>query len=260
MMMMMKFARVPLINPLRRNEMLLTVRSLSRLSFSSSHPPSTRLHNEVSEKVKTTYAYTASSLALTGLSGCVFYHLGFGEYLAMSSPFASFAIQMMTITPLLVGTIVTDMNQKPILKKALWTGFNAAMGASCCLAGYFGGPLITEAAMITGTMMCGLSAVAFKSNPYELAKYEGPLRTGLTGLVFVGFLGLLSPNPIFQNISLYGGLVVFSGLTITDTRRLITNAEEKGQNYDPINESLSIYLNAINLFVRVLSILSKRRD
>eukprot|EP01039_Chlorochromonas_danica_P000748 gene748-812_t len=197
---------------------------------------------------------------MTGLSGCVFYHLGFGEYLAMSSPFACFAMQMMALTPLLVGTIVTDMNQKPILKKALWMGLNTAMGASCCLVGYFGGPLITEAAIITGTMMCGLSAVGFKADPYQLAKYEAPLRTGLTGLVVVGLLGLFSPNPLFQNISLYGGLVVFSGLTITDTRRLITNAEERGQNFDPINESLAIYLNSINLFVRVLSILSKRRD
>eukprot|EP00981_Chlorochromonas_danica_P012338 scaffold4841_cov259-Ochromonas_danica.AAC.11 len=182
MMMMMRLARIPLMNTIRRNELLLTARSLSRLSYSSSHPPSTRLHNEVSEKVKSTYAYTAGGLAMTGLSGCVFYHLGFGEYLAMSSPFACFAMQMMALTPLLVGTIVTDMNQKPILKKALWMGLNTAMGASCCLVGYFGGPLITEAAIITGTMMCGLSAVGFKADPYQLAKYEAPLRTGLTGL------------------------------------------------------------------------------
>jgi len=55
------------------------------------------------------------------------------------------------------------------------------------------------------------------------------------------------------NIWLYGGLLLFSAFVLYDVQKLIHNAKTK-PFYDPINESLGIYLDSIMLFERFLII------
>lgn len=57
------------------------------------------------------------------------------------------------------------------------------------------------------------------------------------------------------SISLYGGLVLFSMFMLYDTQRIVRKAEAY-HDFDPINESISIYLNTINIFIRLAQILS----
>lgn len=66
---------------------------------------------------------------------------------------------------------------------------------------------------------------------------------------------------LMQGISLYGGLVVFSGLVLWDTKKIIQHAENTydTRKLSPINESLGIYLDFINLFIRILAIMDNRR-
>ena len=66
---------------------------------------------------------------------------------------------------------------------------------------------------------------------------------------------------VMHNVSLYGGLVVFSGLVLWDTKKIIAHAENvsDARQLSPINESLGIYLDFINLFVRILAIMENRR-
>ncbi|VDP53084.1 unnamed protein product [Schistosoma mattheei] len=76
------------------------------------------------------------------------------------------------------------------------------------------------------------------------------------------------------SISLYGGLLLFSGFLLYDTQHVIRRAEShpppnfylptnKGfQNpealkpFDPINNSIRILLDAVNIFVRIAVMLS----
>jgi FtsH-binding integral membrane protein len=66
---------------------------------------------------------------------------------------------------------------------------------------------------------------------------------------------------IMQNVSLYGGLAVFSGLVLWDTKKVIAHAENvhDARELSPINESLGIYLDFINIFVRILAIMDSSR-
>lgn len=66
---------------------------------------------------------------------------------------------------------------------------------------------------------------------------------------------------LFENVSLYGGLVVFSGLVLWDTQKIIAHAEhaQYGKRLSPINDAIGIYLDFINLFVRILAIMDSRR-
>ena len=75
----------------------------------------------------------------------------------------------------------------------------------------------------------------------------GMLGMGLAGLIGISLLSIFYPSPALFNIWLYGGVLVFSGFTLYDVQKIIYAAKTK-QHYDPINMSLEIYLDAINLF------------
>ena len=66
---------------------------------------------------------------------------------------------------------------------------------------------------------------------------------------------------VMHNVSLYGGLAVFSGLVLWDTKKMIAHAENvrDARQLSPINESLGVYLDFINLFIRILYIMDNRR-
>ena len=66
---------------------------------------------------------------------------------------------------------------------------------------------------------------------------------------------------VMENVSLYGGLVVFSGLVLWDTKKIIEHAEKAHdkRQLSPINESLGIYLDFINIFLRILKIMDGQR-
>merc|ERR1711983_532995 len=64
------------------------------------------------------------------------------------------------------------------------------------------------------------------------------------------------------SIALYGGLILFSGFLLYDTQRIIKKAENHPnygygiQKYDPVNNSISIFMDAVNIFVRIAQILA----
>jgi growth hormone-inducible transmembrane protein len=51
--------------------------------------------------------------------------------------------------------------------------------------------------------------------------------------------------------SIYGGFLLFGCFVFYDTHRIIIKAEQSTDQYDPLNESLSIYLNTLNILMRI---------
>ena len=66
-----------------------------------------------------------------------------------------------------------------------------------------------------------------------------------------------------QNLRWRAKLAVFGGFTLYDTQRILQKARmiEGGAPipYDPLNESISLELNFINLFIRILTILMNQQ-
>ncbi len=62
------------------------------------------------------------------------------------------------------------------------------------------------------------------------------------------------------SIALYGGLVLFSGFLLYDTQKIIHKSETHPQygmrKFDPINSSIGIYMDTINIFIRIAQILA----
>jgi len=93
----------------------------------------------------------------------------------------------------------------------------------------------------------------------------GPLAIGLGG-VFAASIGsmFLPPTTVLgaglYSIALYGGLVIFSGFLLYDTQRIVRAAEThspySSRRFDPVNASISIYMDTINIFIRMATILA----
>ena len=78
---------------------------------------------------------------------------------------------------------------------------------------------------------------------------------GCMGMMGVGVASMFFPgNPALFNIWLYGGLVLSGGLVLYRTQKLIHQAKTE-YKFDPINHSVGFYLDAVNIFVRLVMIL-----
>jgi len=114
-------------------------------------------------------------------------------------------------------------------------------------------PIIFDALFATGFTMGGLGLVAYNAPSEQFLKWGGMLGMCCAGLIGVSFAQMFWPSPALFNIWLYGGLLLFSAFTLFDVQKIIHNAKTE-QNWDPVNESLGIYLDAIILFERFLII------
>ena len=91
----------------------------------------------------------------------------------------------------------------------------------------------------------------------------GALGMGL-GVVFMASLGSMFLPPTtalgagLYSISMYGGLVLFSGFLLYDTQKIIYKAEATHPmaKYDPINSSIGIYMDTVHIFIRIAQILA----
>jgi growth hormone-inducible transmembrane protein len=175
-----------------------------------------------------------------------------------------------------------------LAKHAAWLLHTGVMGvvlAPMCLAG---GPALFRAAWYTAGIVAGLSATAMCAPSEKFLTMAGPLSMGF-GVVFVSCLGsfFFPPHTALgaglASIVVYGGLILFSGFLLYDTQRVIKRAESTptqghsaivydqfGQEFprhgmvggwDPINAQLSIYMDVLNIFIRIamMQMGSKRR-
>jgi len=130
-----------------------------------------------------------------------------------------------------------------------------------------GGPILYRAAWYTAGMVGGLSTVAACAPSDKFLYMGGPLAMGF-GVVFASSLAsaFLPPTTALgagvASLSLYGGLILFGGFILYDTQKIIHRAENHPnygfglKPYDPINNSIGIYVDTLNIFIRIAQILA----
>ncbi|XP_012256570.1 growth hormone-inducible transmembrane protein-like [Athalia rosae] len=222
----------------------------------------------VKERIRSTYMYFGGSILVTAA----------GAALCLRSPTMMNLVARqgwLALGATMVAMIGSGMVARSIpyspgfgAKQVAWmvhTGIMGAVLAPMCL---LGGPLVARAALYTAGVVGGLSTVAVCAPSDKFLYMGGPLAIGL-GVVFVSSLGsmFLSPTTVLgaglHSMALYGGLILFSGFLLYDTQRIIKNAQihpvaplAQMRPYDPINNAISIYLDTVNIFIRILTILA----
>jgi len=117
---------------------------------------------------------------------------------------------------------------------------------------------IAMALLGTGAIFAGFTAMSLVAKRGAMLKFGGPLIGSLLAIIVLQIAGWFFPAlaPIAFNISLYGGLGIFSLFIAWDTQRMIESAQEGKK--DVVGDSLSMFLNVINIFIRLLSIFTRR--
>ncbi|XP_006903044.1 PREDICTED: growth hormone-inducible transmembrane protein-like [Elephantulus edwardii] len=219
----------------------------------------------VKDRIHSTYMYLAGSIGLTALSALAVTRTSMlmnfmlrGSWVTVGATFAA-----MIGAGMLVRSI--PYHESPGPKHLAWLLHSGVMGAVVAPLTILGGPLLIRAAWYTAGIVGGLSTVAMCAPSEKFLNMGAPLGVGL-GLVLVSSLGsmFLPPTSVagatLYSVAMYGGLVLFSMFLLYDTQKVIKCAEITptygAQKYDPINSMMGIYMDTLNIFMRVATMLA----
>jgi len=219
----------------------------------------------VKQRIRDTYLYFGGGLVVTAAAATA----------AARSPMVmNFMMKnsMLSIGATIAAMIGTGMVCRSIpytpgvgAKQATWLLHASVVGAVVAPLTMLGGPLLVRAAWYTAGVVGGLSAVAACAPSEKFLNMGGILGAGL-GVVFVSSLGsaFFPPSTALGSglyaMSVYGGLVLFSLFLLYDTQKIIKSAETypvyAERPFDPVNSSISIYMDTINIFIRIAMMLA----
>jgi len=123
-------------------------------------------------------------------------------------------------------------------------------------------PLIIPTALgMTAAIFGTMTALSFFAKKKSFLSLGLPLFGGTLVLLGAGIAAFMVPvtsvwYPILHNVSLYGGLALFSAYIAYDTQRIV--AEFEAGHKDVIAHAVSMFINLQGIFVRLLAILGRR--
>merc|ERR1712217_511719 len=159
----------------------------------------------------------------------------------------------LTIGCMLVLQSIPQENVVP--KHLAWVGFNGAMGLTLCPMVAMGGVVLQQAAVVTGIIVGSRSAVAACAPDDQFLSWGPYLGCGLGVMIAASFGSMFFPgSAMLHNVLLYGGLGLFGCYVCYDTQKIKYHCE-LDEHYDPINRGIGLYMDTINIFVRVAQIL-----
>uniref|UniRef100_A0A0N5AF69 Growth hormone-inducible transmembrane protein n=1 Tax=Syphacia muris TaxID=451379 RepID=A0A0N5AF69_9BILA len=230
----------------------------------------------VRDRLKSTYGYLIGSLGITAASAVMATRSPAIMNLVSGGSLMTLFISLAAIIG--SGMLVQAIDyENTVLKHAAWLAHTAIFGAFLAPLCFLGGPTLIRAAWYTAGIAAGLSFTAVTAPSERFLNMAGPLAMGL-GVVFVANIGtfFLPPTSVagasLASIVIYGGLILFSAFLLHDTQRVVKQAEgypmrsnrmmqygefSRGQyrGFDPINAQISIYLDILNIFIRMAMIL-----
>ena len=221
----------------------------------------------VRHRIRDTYMYFGGSLIATaGTAVAIFRNPTLFRMVSANGMVAMFA----SIAALIGSSMICrSIEYKPGFgaKQISWLVHTAVVGAVVAPLAILGGPLLVRAAWYTAGVVGGLSTIAMCAPSDKFLNMGGPLAVGL-GVVFMSSIGSMFIPPTsslglgLYSIVMYGGLVLFSAFLLYDMQKIIHAAEAVPhpayavKPYDPVNASMSIYMDTINIFIRIAMMLA----
>lgn len=114
--------------------------------------------------------------------------------------------------------------------------------------------------------MFGAAAIYGKTTKKDLTSLGSYLLMGLIGIIIAGIVNIFIQNSMLNFITSIIGIIIFIGLTAYDVQKIKAFSESVGTgNQEQITQvatmgALSLYLDFINIFLKLLSLFGKRRD
>jgi FtsH-binding integral membrane protein len=155
-----------------------------------------------------------------------------------------------------------------VMKYGFWTAFNVSQAAILSPLLFLQPALLARAGLYTVGMMGSIAFVGATAKQEKYLWIGGPLLAGVAIVALSGLAPLVIPVTATrtlmwtENIWLYGGLAVFGGFTLYDTQKVLHHARlaERGlMKRDAVNESISLELDFLNIFIRMVQILGMQQ-
>ncbi|KAK4135898.1 hypothetical protein BT67DRAFT_448798 [Trichocladium antarcticum] len=211
-----------------------------------------------------TFMHTGLGIGIMGLSAYQMVQSGFVYRLMVTNPW----IVGIGGLALSIGSMIATRSIEPdnyIPKYACWGVFNATQAALIAPLMTIAPPaLLARAGLYTLAMMGSISFVGATAKQDKYLYIGGPLLAGAAIVAVSGFAPLVLPATavrtlaISESLWLYGGLAVFGGFTLYDVQKVLHHARLAQAGVikeDPVNESISLELDFLNIFVRMVQIL-----
>jgi growth hormone-inducible transmembrane protein len=219
----------------------------------------------VKQRIQDTYLYFGASIGISAASAAAVFRSPTLLRLVSSNGWLSiigtFALMIGS------GMVARSIPYSPGFgsKQLAWITHSAILGMVLAPLCFVGGQIMVRACWYTAGIVGGLSTISICAPSEKFLNMGAPLAIGL-GVVFASSIGSMFLSPAtalgasLYSMSLYGGLLLFSGFLLYDTQKIIKRAENHPPfgfaPYDPINNSISIYLDTLNIFIRIVTILA----
>jgi FtsH-binding integral membrane protein len=208
------------------------------------------------------FKYTGGGLVLTALAARSLFKSGFAVRVMSANPWVVLGVSLVGSIGSMMGVYYTPP-EKTVQKHLFWLAFNACQAATLSPLFFVNPAILSRAALYTCGVVGSLSYVGATAKNDTFLYMGGPLLAGVTVVALSSLAPMALPLgmrglAVTEAISLYGGLAVFGGFVLYDTQKILHHARmaERGViPRDPMKEAISLELDMINIFVRLVQIL-----
>lgn len=206
------------------------------------------------QRVRKTFLALGAGIGITAGVAKLAFDAGLARWLLTGGRWTTALVTLGGSAATMVLTFAVP-SDKPLLKFGAYTAFNATVGLSLSPWLYVGGPMLMQAATYTGALSASLCFAGVTAPSRQFFFLSGPLTMAMCAVSLASLASSLMPAArLTHNFSLYGGLATFAGYLLYDANVLMERARLH-RHFDPFEESVGVYLDTVNVFVRVLVVL-----
>ncbi|KAE8146442.1 inhibitor of apoptosis-promoting Bax1-domain-containing protein [Aspergillus avenaceus] len=215
-----------------------------------------------------TFLHTGLGIGIIGIAARALHMNGWSYRLMAMNPWLVAGLGLVGSIGTMYGTFYTSPDNY-LAKYGLWTAFNVTQAALLSPLMFMHPALLARAGLYTVGMMGSIAFVGATAKQDKYLYLGAPLLAGVTIVALSGLAPLVLPVTATrtlmwsEKIWLYGGLAVFGGFTLYDVQKVLHHARLAERGYvrrDVVNESISLELDFINIFVRMVQILAMQRQ
>jgi len=118
--------------------------------------------------------------------------------------------------------------------------------------------IVPSALMLTTAVFACFSGAALYAPDGKYLYLGGSLLSGLSTLMFLGFMNLFFRSQLLFQAHIYIGLAIFCGFVMYDTQLIIHRARQGDRDF--IAHSLDLFIDFIQIFRKILVLLMQKED
>lgn len=220
------------------------------------------LHPQDASYLHSTFMYLAGGLTLTAGAAVGLHKYGVSQRVMMANPWVVLGVGLVASIGGMLGA--TSLPPGHPGKVPSWLLFNVSQAVVLSPLLFINPAVLSRAALYTAGVVGSLCYVGATAKEDKYLWMGGPLLAGVTIVALSSLAPMLLPRTamrtlaVTESLSLYGGLAVFGAFVLYDTQRILKHAQMVRAGMaqeDPLAESISLELDFINIFVRIVQIL-----